>query len=210
MDDGDQPPFRVLVERTVFTNTCFDINADRLRDEGGREVPDFVVVSPKARNREGFNGAIVLPLIDGRFVLLRMFRHPVRRWGWEAPGGFCDAGESAAQTALRELREETALTCPPDALLPLGWVAPAPGVLNARVALFAAPGCRPVAEETAEGELGLAAGRHSFSAAEMAVLERRGELEDAATLIAFHRYMTWSTAPRAGGPNPDADRESSR
>jgi len=42
-----------------------------------------------------------------------------RRRGWELPGGKVDAGESAAQAAVREVAEESGLTLDDSALVPL-------------------------------------------------------------------------------------------
>jgi|GEM_PF-428595 len=52
------------------------------------------------------SGIAVLPIIDGRIVLLRHYRHPVRSWCWEIPRGARDAGETAEACARRELAEE--------------------------------------------------------------------------------------------------------
>jgi 8-oxo-dGTP diphosphatase len=49
---------------------------------------------------------IVAEMPDGGIVLVRR-RHPPP--GWALPGGFIEAGESAAAAARREFREETGL-----------------------------------------------------------------------------------------------------
>jgi ADP-ribose pyrophosphatase len=48
----------------------------------------------------------VLPLLAGKPVLIRIFRHGLRAWSWEAPRGGVDVGEDFAAAAARELREE--------------------------------------------------------------------------------------------------------
>ena len=40
-------------------------------------------------------------------LLLRRHRFVQDRWGWELPGGLIDEGEEPAETAVRELEEET-------------------------------------------------------------------------------------------------------
>lgn len=50
----------------------------------------------------------VLPVLDGQPVLIRIFRHGLRRWLWEAPRGDVKKGESFADAARRELQEEIA------------------------------------------------------------------------------------------------------
>lgn len=46
---------------------------------------------------------------NGNVVLVRQYRPIVDRWTTEFPGGLCDAGETPASTAEREIEEETGL-----------------------------------------------------------------------------------------------------
>ena len=54
-------------------------------------------------------GAVmIIPMLDdGRVVVERQYRHPLRQIFTEFPAGRIEAGESPAKTAIRELREET-------------------------------------------------------------------------------------------------------
>jgi len=54
---------------------------------------------------------------DGQRLLLG---HASRSPRWDIPKGGVEPGESFAATASRELREETGLAAPPEALVPLG------------------------------------------------------------------------------------------
>lgn len=51
-------------------------------------------------------GAVVLPLLDGRIVLIRHFRHAPRRWMLEVPRGGIDPGHTPEQAARAEIDEE--------------------------------------------------------------------------------------------------------
>ena len=48
----------------------------------------------------------VLPVLNGKILLLRHFRHSLRKWMWEIPRGFGEYGITAAENAEKELREE--------------------------------------------------------------------------------------------------------
>lgn len=56
---------------------------------------------------------------DGRALITK--RHPDKPWGgyWEYTGGSVLKGETPLQGALRELREETGITVPAEALRPV-------------------------------------------------------------------------------------------
>lgn len=70
-------------------------------------------------NRGG-NGAAALPLLEGKIVLVRHFRHAVRDWLLEIPRGGIEPGSTAEDTARRETEEE--LGARVSRLAPLGFV----------------------------------------------------------------------------------------
>jgi 8-oxo-dGTP pyrophosphatase MutT (NUDIX family) len=50
---------------------------------------------------------VIVPVAeDGRVLVLRQFRHPVRMWVCELPRGSAHEGEAPADAARRELQEE--------------------------------------------------------------------------------------------------------
>lgn len=78
----------------------------------------------------------VLPLLDGRPVLIRIFRHGLRDWTWEFPRGGRELKEPAEASVRRELREEIGATI--RELVPLGDFTPGGSSLSIRADLFAA------------------------------------------------------------------------
>ncbi|CUW41038.1 NTP pyrophosphohydrolase including oxidative damage repair enzyme [Magnetospirillum sp. XM-1] len=54
----------------------------------------------------GARGVGVLPLFQGRIVLLRVFRHAIGRFLLEIPRGSVEAGDGLEETVLREIAEE--------------------------------------------------------------------------------------------------------
>lgn len=88
----------------------------------------------RALHSGGHAGAAVLPVHDGRIVLLRHFRHATRQWHWEIPRGFPEPGEPAEKTARRELEEEIGV--PAESVEFLGDVYADTGVAGSKVGLF--------------------------------------------------------------------------
>ena len=79
---------------------------------------------------------VVMAVHDDCFVLVRQWRHGEDRITLEFPGGVADPGENPAQTALRELEEETGskagkLTC-------LGRVSANPALFKNHFSVFLA------------------------------------------------------------------------
>src|SRR3954467_15166583 len=69
---------------------------------------------------------VLIPVLDdGRIVLIRQYRHSVKRVLWELPAGSIDPGESADAAAMRECEEETKLA--PGHVERLATMFPAPG-----------------------------------------------------------------------------------
>lgn len=54
----------------------------------------------------GNGGAAVLPVLDGRIVLIRLFRHAPRAWTWEIPRGGIEPDQTPEDAARAEVHEE--------------------------------------------------------------------------------------------------------
>ncbi|MEO3748640.1 NUDIX hydrolase [Plantactinospora sp. B5E13] len=81
----------------------FSVVTDQVEMPGGRV---------SARDYVRHVGAVGVVALDeqGRVVLVRQYRHPLRRAIWELPAGLADvAGEELPAGALRELAEEADL-----------------------------------------------------------------------------------------------------
>jgi len=172
--------------RLVAQNTRFDIFFDEISVIGGETVSDYLVVSPKRRMENDVTGVAILPVAENRIGLIRIFRHPVRAWTYEIPRGFVGAGEDLNAGAVRELDEETGISCDPADILSLGFIFPDAGILCARVALFVATLC--IAGKTSlEPEIGHG-NLEWFDQDAMLDMDRANKLEDPFTLAAFYRF----------------------
>jgi len=114
--DADPIPELVSSE-TVLRGHPFDVTTDTLRLHDGTEVSRSIVQHP---------GAVALVALDeqGRWLLVRQYRHPARRWLLEIPAGTREPGEEPAVTAARELREETGFAAQHLEHLGGSWMAP--------------------------------------------------------------------------------------
>lgn len=182
-----EPPVRRLARRLAVENSRWRVFLDHIRDDAGREVPDYLVVEPKVSLAGAVTGVAVLPIVDARAILLPTWRHAIAARGYEVVKGFIDAGEEPRGAALRELAEETGLGCTPEDLTFLGHVAPEPSTLAGKGALFLATNCRPTALQ-ADDEIGL--GRpEAFDAEQVQSLLSSGAIEDAMTQVACLRWL---------------------
>lgn len=78
-----------------------------------REVVDLGAAGEVTREFVDHPGAVAILALDehGRAAVVQQYRHPVGAREWELPAGLLDTtGETAAETAARELREEADLT----------------------------------------------------------------------------------------------------
>jgi len=96
--------YDVTESSTVYTGRVISIRRDLVQMPDGTVSQRDVVVHP---------GAVGVVAVDdsGRVVMVRQYRHPVRRPLWELPAGLLDVpGEPAWIAAARELAEEARLT----------------------------------------------------------------------------------------------------
>src|SRR5882762_2686535 len=122
--------YRKLNRRLACENRLFDVYFDTIETPAGEVIEDFLIVRPKIAAPGGIVGVCVLPEVNGKIGLMRGYRHQLDEEVWQAPAGFIDAGESAEQTALRELAEETMLSCEPRRLVSLGSYLPDAGLIE--------------------------------------------------------------------------------
>ena len=176
--------------RLVATNSRWKVYFDHLSDERGNEVKDYLVIEGHNPRPDGLTGVDVLPVIGDRILLLRVYRHPLRRSLWEVPRGFIDERETPAKAALRELEEETGLQCAASDLIAMGTYAPEPSTMAGRGALFVASRCegnpRRPSDELGIDTFGL------FGRQDIEAMIDAGEIVQGGALILYYRYCAFN------------------
>jgi len=130
---------------------------------------------------------VILPLLgDGRICLQRNYRVAVAETLVELPAGTLEPDEDPAETARRELAEETGYRAGRIELLITFWMSP--GILDERMHLYLAEGLQP-------GPTALEAGEDIQPLLctwdEAMEMVRRGDIRDAKTLVGLLYWRTF-------------------
>jgi ADP-ribose pyrophosphatase len=129
---------------------------------------------------------VIAPITaDGKLLLIREERVPIRATIWSVPAGqIDDEKEKIEATALRELREETGHELVPGGeMIPLGHFFTSPGLTNECCFLFIARNVRPAGQPEDESIVECRA----FSIAEVQRMIAGNEIRDANTLSIYAR-----------------------
>ncbi|RAV31657.1 NUDIX domain-containing protein [Corynebacterium heidelbergense] len=82
----------------LFDGPIFAVRRDEIATATGQATRDTV---------ENFSAVAVVPVHEGRVLLIRQYRHSVGRYQWEIPAGLLDkVDEQPLAAARRELAEE--------------------------------------------------------------------------------------------------------
>ena len=118
----------------VYTGRVFSVEVERARFPNGREHETSIVRHPAS--------VVLIPLQDdGQVVMIRQYRHALRRELWELPAGSLDPGESPEAAAARECEEEIGLV--PTRIERLCGLYPTPGYCDEEMIFFRLSGLRP-------------------------------------------------------------------
>jgi 8-oxo-dGTP pyrophosphatase MutT (NUDIX family) len=165
------PP--VLTHREVYRGRLLRLEVDEVRESNGAVGLREVVRHP---------GSVAVLAVhdDGRLVLVRQYRHPVRRRLWELPAGLLNPDEAPVDGARRELEEETGLS--PAKMEEVADYITTPGFCDERIWVYRATALRPVPARPDEDEDIESA---AYSLAEAQEMVRRGEIRDGKTVMAL-------------------------
>lgn len=125
------------------------------------------------------HGSAVLPLLHGRIILIRHFRHATRQWMLEIPRGAIEFGQTPEGTAHTEIKEEIGAEI--KELVPLGFVYGSTNLYRAGAHLFLAHVGSIGSPQLAEGITAI----EQLTTQEFENLIRKGAVLDAITVAAF-------------------------
>jgi len=181
MDDDAHLTERQLETERVFDGRLLDVRRDLVALPDGSTASREYIVHPGA--------VVMIPLLDdGRLVLVRQYRYPMRRVMLEFPAGKLDAGEPVLACAQRELAEETGYRA-------AQWARA--GILHNAIAyctegieIWFARGLVPGRQRLDAGEFLEVA---TAGADELMRMAADGALTDAKTLIGLLWLQNWRT-----------------
>jgi ADP-ribose diphosphatase len=137
----DDSAWKTISSERHFANAHLVVVTDHVQTPARSQPRPWTIVHRKA-------AVVIAPMTrDGKIVLIRQERIPIREAIWEMPSGQIDnaenrASETIEQVALRELREEAGYELATDGeLIPLGHYFTSPGFTDERGHFFLA---RPV------------------------------------------------------------------
>lgn len=167
---------KTVKEKVVFQGKIITVRCDDALLPDGKPCTREFIVHP--------GGACALFVKDGKILLVRQYRYAYGEITLEIPAGKLNPGEDPAQTAARELSEET------------GWVAermehlftmyPTPGYTNEKIYIYRAHGVKEGSVHPDEDEFVDSA---FYSAEEVKKMIDEGKIRDAKTIIAVQQYF---------------------
>lgn len=168
-----------LNSKRVYEGSFIRVQRDEVRLPDGKQAVREYVLHPGAV-------MIVAVLPDGRLVLERQYRHPVKRVMIEFPAGKLDPGEGGLRCAQRELLEETGYTAKRWARA--GVMHPVIGYADEFIEIWFADGLMAGERHLDEGEF-----LDVFAATQQELEDwvRDGELTDVKTIVGMMWLQKW-------------------
>jgi len=174
--------WEIVSRETHFRNDHLEVSTEEIRTSARRAPRKWTVVHRK-------KAVVIAPMTpEGKIILIRQERIPIRAAIWEMPAGQIDEAKdqdtgAIKAVALRELREETGFELAEGGeLISLGDYFTSPGFTDERGYFFLARPVRPSAEGHTRDASESILDCQAFSAHELSRMIDTNEIRDANTL----------------------------
>ena len=185
---SEREGWETISSETHFKNTNVEVVTEKVRSPARSEARSWTVARRKR--------AVVIAALtaEGKIILIRQERIPIRAAIWEVPAGQIDEEASdqdeVAAVALRELREETGFELAEGGnLTSLGDYFTSPGFTDERGYFFLARPVRECAAGHSRDESESILDCRAFSAGELRRMIAANEIRDANTLAICARLL---------------------
>ncbi len=131
------------------------------------------------------NGAVILALIDKKFIFVEVNRPAHNMVSLEAPRGYGESGETSDLCAIRELFEETGFLLPIENLERIGLIRPNTSILSSSIPVYFIQANRVSKKTTQDSEIFNVV---SISEGEIYKEIANGNITDGMTLSALSLY----------------------
>jgi ADP-ribose pyrophosphatase len=132
MKEEKSTKWKILSSEYLCRHVYFTARKDKCETPDGKIIDEYFVVELPT------TVCAVAVTEEGKVLMVRQYRHPIRETILEIPGGFIDKNETAEQAVKRELKEETGYEF--SSIINVGKIAANPGVLDNFTFLFLAQG----------------------------------------------------------------------
>lgn len=91
---------KILSQQIVHSNNWYKIRKDIILDKESKKESNYFIL-------ERMHSVFIIPILNNKIILIKHYRYPTNKVGWEIPAGSIDKGEEVIDAAKRELLEET-------------------------------------------------------------------------------------------------------
>jgi ADP-ribose pyrophosphatase len=183
-----QGSWAIVSSASCFKDKNVEVVQEEIRSPAKPEPRSWTVVRRK-------RAVVVAPMTaEGKLILIRQERIPIRATIWEVPAGQIDdesdEPDDISAVALRELREETGFELEEGGgLIPLGDYFTSPGFTDERGYFFLASPVRECAAGHSRDESESILDCRAFTAEEVRCMIASNEIRDANTLAICARLL---------------------
>jgi ADP-ribose pyrophosphatase len=161
--------------RKVFEGRVFSVVVESITTRKGGKMDVDIVRHP--------GSVVLIPVTaSGEVILVRQYRHAIRRSAWELPAGTLKPNEPPKKAAARECHEEIGLV--PGQLEELGSYFPTPGYCDEEMTFYKATGLREpgAGDEHAQQDEDEDIEKQAFTVERLRTMIRSGEIIDMKTV----------------------------